>query len=115
MTKALQVTVVTGPPGCGKTTQFLTEMTHTPGRYLFCMPRNDLIEERVRDLRRRASAAGTQPVIHPIHSNQGDRIPVLRRVRDAALEFADEPHVIVCISHEALISANFDEFGCWHV
>jgi hypothetical protein len=115
MTKSLKVTVLIGPPGCGKTTQLLLQMTQMPGRYLFAMPRNALIQERVRDLHKRASIAGTAPSIVPIHSDQGSRIPVLRRVKDAATEFATEPHVIVLITHEALVSVDLNDFGGWHV
>jgi hypothetical protein len=115
MTKPLQVTVVTGPPGCGKTTQFLAEMAQTPGRYLFAMPRNELIEERVHDLHRWASLSGTQPIIQAIHSGQAERIPVLRRVRDAATELGDAGHTILLISHEALMTVDLSGYAGWHL
>lgn len=109
------VRILTGPPGCGKTTELQEEMLTGLDRVLFAMPRNDLIEERVRDLRVRAAALGISPVIVPIHSDQGLRAPVRRRLKDAALAHKDSPHVIVLISHEALKTSDLTDFAGWHV
>src|SRR5215204_5913138 len=82
----MNVCVITGLPGCGKTSLILDEIASTPGRYLFAMPRTDLIEERVRDLQDRASTVGTNLVALPIHSDQKAKGQVRRRIRLAAEE-----------------------------
>ena len=114
MTIVTNVYVLFGPPGCGKTAELRSEMLTRPDRYLFAMPRNDLIEERVRDLRASAFALGVNPVIVPIHSNQGERAPVRRRIKEAALKYRNDHHVIMLISHEALKSADLTELAGWH-
>jgi hypothetical protein len=62
MTNMTNVNVLVGPPRCGKTAELRSEMLTRPDRYLFAMPRNDLFEERVRDLRANAFALGVNPV-----------------------------------------------------
>src|SRR3712207_5749106 len=91
MTIMTNVSVLVGPPGCGKTAELRGEMLTRPDRYLFAMPRNELIEERVRDLRVSAFALGVNPLIVAIHSNQGVRAPVRRRIKEAALKHRNDP------------------------
>ena len=110
----MNVCVITGLPGCGKTSLILDEIASTPGRYLFAMPRTDLIEERVRDLQDRASTVGTNLVALPIHSDQKAKGQVRRRIRLAAEECRGVPHVAVLITHEALTSIDLSDFCGWH-
>jgi hypothetical protein len=113
MSFVTNVTVFEGPPGCGKTTRFLDEMSQTAGRYLFAMPRNRLIDERVQDLRRTAAAAGTDPLIVPIHSDQRKSASIRQRVREAGTELSSQAHCIVMITHEALITADLSRYAGW--
>jgi len=111
----MQVSVVSGLPGCGKTSLILDEIASAPGRYLFAMPRTDLIDERVRDLEGRTSTAGSGLVVVPIHSDQKARGPVKRRIRDAAGVYSDDAHVVVLITHEALTTTDLSGYYGWHV
>jgi hypothetical protein len=92
----------------------LAEMAKHPGHYLFAMPRIDLIEERAADLHRAALAAGTRPVVRTIHGKATGRVPVVRALLDAVEEHANDPHAIVLITHEAMMSADLSGFAGWH-
>ena len=48
----LRVEVLVGPPGCGKTSELVVEMTAVPGRYVFALPTIDLIAEKLKDLKK---------------------------------------------------------------
>ncbi len=115
----IRVEVYGGPPGCGKTIELLVEMTSMPGRYVFALPTMELIGEKLLDLSREAAKSGTEPVIRPIHSRAENRrsLGVTRGITDAIDEYSSLPHVILVITHEALMQTDFTcvEGGQWHM
>ncbi len=114
MSTDTHIDIYTGRPGCGKTSKLVDEMLETAGRYLFAMPRTDLIKERVHDLKAKAAERSINPIILPIHSGQNFKAPVRRRLPEAAAQYGHEPHVIILITHEALMSADLAGFNGWH-
>lgn len=107
--------VLVGGPGSGKTSMMLNEMAAQPGRYILAAPRKDLIEEHVVRLRALATSHGRTPKLKPIHSDQGPREPVGRRVAEALEAYDMEEHVVIAITHEALIALEGAALTCWHV
>jgi hypothetical protein len=93
----------------------LNEMAAQPGRYILAAPRKDLIEEHVVRLRALATSHGRTPKLKPIHSDQGPREPVGRRVAEALEAYDMEEHVVIAITHEALIALEGAALTCWHV
>ena len=115
----IRVHVSVGPPGCGKTNELLAEMAGVPGRYLFALPTTELIEEKLRDLRRETAKSGTEPVIRAIHSKVAGRAPmdVSREIAEAIEEYSAMPHVVLVVTHEGMMAT---DFACaattaWHV
>jgi hypothetical protein len=101
--------MLVGPPGCGKTNELLFEMTTVPGRYVFALPTTELISEKLLDLHREAAKSGTEPVIRAIHSRAAGRrsASVSREIVDAIEEYSPLHHVILVITHEALMQTDF--------
>ncbi len=115
----IRVEVLVGPPGCGKTNELLFEMTTVPSRYVFALPTTELINEKLLDLHREAAKSGTEPVIRVIHSRVAGRrsLSVSREITDAIEECSPLRHVILVVTHEALMQT---DFSCvagkgWHV
>ncbi|WP_230532663.1 hypothetical protein [Microvirga roseola] len=92
-------------------------MAERKGKHLFATSRIELIKERIQDLQRQAKAAGTNPTIHAIHGETGDRSsgPVLAQIEDAASLHQHEEHVVVFITHEGMMGADLDGFTGWHI
>ena len=111
----INVRVIKGMPGSGKTKTMIREIATQKGRYIFATSRIDLISERIDDLRRQAAAAGTKPTIRAIHSETDNRLPVLVEIEDAARLHQHEEHVVVFITHEGMMGANLDGFAGWHI
>ncbi len=110
--------MLVGPPGCGKTSEMLVEMTSVKGRYVFALPTVELIKEVLVALHREAGLSGAEPVIRTIHSKVAGRAPVgvSREIADAIEELSSFPHVILVVTHEGLMAT---DFGCaaaapWH-
>jgi hypothetical protein len=105
----IRVEVLVGPPGCGKTNELLFEMTALPSRYVFALPTTELIDEKLLDLNREAAKSGTEPVIKAIHSRVAGRrsLSVSREITDAIDEYSSLPHVILVVTHEALMQTDF--------
>lgn len=107
----LNCTILSGPPGCGKSTAMIFEIATVPGRYVLAAPRIDLLEEhaaRLRDL-----AKGTALVVLVIHSRQSERA-VDRRLQKALDESADA-HIVVLTTHEGLMGLTSTDTEDWHV
>src|SRR6476469_483568 len=104
-----EIRVLGGIPGSGKTMKMRDEMVGTTGKYIYASTRIDLIKERLVDLNHAAKAAGTNPVLKPIHGeNRKSKIgSVLRRIRDVSDDHRHDKHVIVLITHEGLIGADW--------
>lgn len=100
-------------------------MGGTVGRYLFAVPTLTLIPEFVRDIHRKAEAAGLAlPMIIEIHSGEtwdrtGKALPpsarVPRLIKQAAEDYRHVDHVIIVITHEGLISADLSGYHGWQM
>jgi hypothetical protein len=111
----MKLKIKSGLPGCGKTTDILVEMIEIPGRYIFALPRIDLITEQKRDLVIKSQDSPTRPVIRAIHSSPSRRVPVFRQITEAIVEHRDHEHVILLISHEGMMGADLSDLAGWHV
>ncbi|HEV7253592.1 MAG TPA: hypothetical protein VGN97_10920, partial [Mesorhizobium sp.] len=97
----------------------LAEMTSVTGRYILALPTTDLIDEKLRDLHHEAAKSGTEPVIRAIHSKTGNgrSFSVSRNITNAIEEYSSLPHVILVITHEALVQTDFTCVAgrSWHI
>ena len=96
----------------------IDEMTRVPGRYLFTSPAIHLMPERIKALRERAAAAGTNPVIREVHSKAllgGIGGNVRRQLADAPDLHADDVHVILLAMHEGMMNADLLAYWGWRL
>ena len=114
-----QVEVRVGPPGCGKTTEFVIETTTRPHRYIIALPTIGLLEEVAGRLCHEAAKSGTLPVIRAVHGRaEGQRsVIVSRMIMEAIEEYATLPHVILIITHEGMMATDFHSTAAssWHI
>src|SRR4051812_44517463 len=84
-------------------------MTSGRGRYVFSLPTTEVIDERRLALAREAAKPGTEPVVRAIHSKVSGRrsLGVAREIVEAIEEYSSLPHVILMITHEALMQTDF--------
>ena len=111
----MKIQLVYGPPSCGKTFRLLQNMINHPGLYLFVSPRVELIRERERDLERMIAGSPNRPTVLAIHGETSRRAPVTRQIADAIAQYRGESHVILLITHEAMMSADLDDCAGWHI
>lgn len=113
----MDITILSGPPGCQKTHTMLREMLDTRNRYLLAAPRIDLIEEHADWLRTEAQNRGASFRVEVVHGRQG-RSDVGRRIADACRTLSAEEHVALLITHEALLRLDLAPFvdadSRWH-
>lgn len=107
----LNCTILSGPPGCGKSTAMIFEIATVPGCYLLAAPRIDLLEEHAERLRELAK--GSALVVLVIHSRQSERA-VDRRLQKALNKNADA-HIVVLTTHEGLMGLTAADTEGWHV
>jgi hypothetical protein len=114
----VRVEVLVGPPGCGKTQELLAEMAGVAGRYVFALPTTELVEEKLADLRREAEERGTEPMVRAVHSRAPGRtsVGVARAISEAVEELSLLPHVVLLVTHEGLMAADFSSAAAtgWH-
>jgi hypothetical protein len=111
----IDVEVLTGPPGCGKSHRLRQDAIQTPGRYLFFLPTIPLIREQVADLGNEASRQGVSLEIHEPHSG-GGRGAVQRQLDDVGAKVAASgaQHVVAFTTHDALVRRDLSGFIGWH-
>lgn len=105
------VEVLTGPPGCGKSTRLREDAKNMPGLYLFFLPSIPLIREQVAAFR----AEAPQIILHEVHSGHG-RGAVQRKLDDARAEIAASgvKHAVIFTTHDALMMRDLSGFKGWH-
>jgi len=95
--------ILTGPPGCGKTDHLLRGIVDRPGSHLLAAPRTALLDEHAARLRGMAREAGISITIDPVHSGQSKRGGVFRRIETTLRQYDSTRHVVVLVTHEALL------------
>uniref|UniRef100_A0A9E8CS81 Uncharacterized protein n=1 Tax=Bosea sp. NBC_00436 TaxID=2969620 RepID=A0A9E8CS81_9HYPH len=112
----MHITVYQGAPGSRKTLTFLDTALDNPGLYLVAFPRNALIDEQAAYCLRKAAQIGAAPSILPIHTDQScHRGQVGRRIKKALEAEAGQSHVVMMISHAALLGLDPALLAGWHV
>jgi hypothetical protein len=74
-----------------------------------------LIKEREHDLKTLAAASGPSPLIRLFYSGQSRPRPVPERIIEAIEKHQDDEHVILLVTHEGLMTTDFDNLAGWHV
>lgn len=106
--KELICTILDGPPGSGKSTAMIAEIAQQPARYLLAAPRTALVDEHVARLR----SLGV-PNIDAIHSDQGIRGTVERRLRESLAKTSE--HIVVVTTHASVMGLGRGDVDGWHV
>lgn len=114
-TNTLHCRALVGAPGSGKTTMMLDEIAAQPGRYILAAPRCDLLAEHMIRLQALAARHGTSPTLQTIHSHQGAHGAVGRRVAEAIASCQASSHVVLAITHAALLALDGALLAGWHV
>jgi hypothetical protein len=110
----MQVEILLGLPGSGKSREFLQEVIKTPGFYLVFSPIIDLIEEQIKALR----LADPAIIVMEAHSEvRGRRQRVQARLDEArkSVEGTSHRRAVIFATHESLMTCDLSEFGNWHV
>lgn len=109
----LNITVIQGAQGCGKTTRMRQEALDNPDRYVFSCPSIALIREQVDWLKANA------PLVRvcEAHSDSPGRMGVRDKIQLAKSEIdrTQAPHAILFITHEALMGYDLSDFQGWHI
>lgn len=88
--------------GAGKSTFARTSILETPGRYIYAVPRIDLMGEMVGEFSK-ARGGGHTPVIQAVHSvADTDAAPIGTSIATAMAQLGDIPHAVLFITHQAL-------------
>lgn len=101
--------------GAGKTGEAIDRIVRANGKVLFVTERRETFPELDARMRAAADAAKTRPIIRHIHSeNHGGR-GVASRVATLPGDYRPLDHVIVIITHEALLRSDFKNFAGWQI
>lgn len=111
----MDITVYEGAPGSRKTLTLLDQFVSVPGRYLVAFPRTPLIDEQAEYCRQKAKELGTRPFIVSYHSKQpSHRRQVGRQIEKALKANAGLSHVVMMITHSALLDLDPGLLAGWH-
>ena len=106
----LNVNILTGPPGSGKSVELLTQAAKSPARYLLAVPLINLIEEHAATLKRLNPGL----VVIPAHSQAKAKRTVAAHLTRIAAEITSK-HVVVAITHESLLGLDLQAFADWRL
>ena len=113
-TGKVEIEVLYGAPGAGKSIALRDEALGIPGLYLFCLPTIPLIKEQANKFR----ALGQGVLIIEARSGEGGgRGRVQRQLDDARAEIAAAGigHAIVFMTHESMMACDLSGFIDWHI
>ncbi|MBN9471080.1 MAG: hypothetical protein J0J10_20125 [Bosea sp.] len=111
----MDIIVYEGAPGSRKTLTLLDQFVSVPGRYLVAFPRTPLIDEQADYCRQKAKEVGTRPFIVSYHSKQpSHRRQVGRQIEKALKANAGLSHVVIMITHSALLDLDPRLLAGWH-
>jgi hypothetical protein len=107
----MQVEVLSGPPGCGKSHLMRAEAVARPGRYIFFYPTAKLIAEQEAEFRK---VAGLDvQIAHSKSKRSGTVQDQLNQDAERA-ETARIAHAVVLTTHESLLGCDLRAFQDWH-
>lgn len=104
--------------GGGKTFWAIQQMAGVEGRYLYAVDRRAVMAGRAGEVEGVAAQVGKVPSVPVIRSSMGDddkggTAQVRQALEAAAATYATSRHVVVVVTHEALMSADLRGFGGW--
>ena len=104
------------PAGAGKTERAIGKMVCDKRKTIFVTERRESFAELEGRIRAKAEAIGARPTVLQVHSGLDLRSgSVTQEVEDLPDRCADYVHVIVLITHAALLRSNFARFADWHI
>ena len=109
----MKITVDESPVGVGKTHRAIEMMTGIKGRYVFASERINTMDEMVGRIFDAARINKTLPTIIKIFTQNGRVGNVARQIADIPRTTEGNDHVIVLISHEGMMSSEFEGFEGW--
>ena len=110
----MKISYCTASCGAGKSYQAANRMLDIPGRYIVVRDRVQAIEDYARDLHRLLNSRQHLAVpVAKITSETG--LSVRREVEAVPGRYNALPHIIVLITHKALMMADFSGFQGWHI
>ena len=109
----MKVEVLTGPPGCGKSTVLRQEAVSRPGHYVFAYPTEKLIREQLAVFRQVMPASAD---VIEAHSKSPGKAVVQKKLQAAQQRVADtgSRHTIVLTTHASLMGCDMSGFQGWH-
>jgi hypothetical protein len=115
----VDIEVLTGPPGCGKSYDMRQEAIHNPGLYLFAYPSLRLLREQAKAFE--AEIAASRPAsalqIMEAHSEARGGGSVESQL-DRHLAFLTRngiSHGAILITHEGMMGSDLSSFADWNV
>lgn len=108
----IEVKVLTGPPGCKKTTRMREEALQAPGLYIFSMPSIALIEEQAKEFQ---DSQPSLPVF-PVHKDVKPKRKINRQIEEAmaAIKEGGHTHAVVMMTHVSMMAEDLTAFRGWH-
>ena len=108
--RAVNVEVLTGPQGGGKSETMRKETLATPGLYLFALPTHELIDEQVADFFRADPTFET----HAVYSQPGKGSTAKRLTQTREdMEARGVQHGAIFTTHATLMDHPLDDFDRW--
>lgn len=104
------------PAGTGKTHNIIINLTSRAVKVLYVTERRASFPELEAWMRREAARQGTTPIIETIRSDSNERPGVVSRQVEALPDrHRLHRHVIVIVTHAAMLRSDFSDFGGWEI
>lgn len=104
------------PAGAGKTERAIRGIARTPVKAIFVTERKESFAELTSRINTISNEMGTRPVIAHIHGDMENLgCSVSNAVGEVPHRFAHLDHVIVIITHAALLTSTFTGFAGWRI
>lgn len=110
----MEVRLITGDPGSGKTEIVIKEIVAYPALYLIAAPTKRQIRETVDRIRVEARKAGGDLIPEALDSDLESTMPVARAISDLP-RLHREGHVVVVVTHASLMEADLSRFTGWRL
>jgi hypothetical protein len=104
--------------GAGKTHWAIKRLSEAKGRSVLAVDRQEVAVQRADAIRLCAEQAGLHPNVQVIVSDEDEGVRhanVARRIEDAAMDLANDPHVVLIVCHAGLRLADLSGFAGWNL